>query len=57
MVRPRGRPRERTDGVHGKLIVLHVLAKDVGDAGRPSLALEFGMIRRVAYAFSELNPC
>ena len=38
----------QTEGVHGKLIVLHVLAEDIGDAGCPSPPLEFGMVRRIA---------
>ena len=36
----------QTERVHGQLVVFHVLAEDVGDAGCPSLPLEFGMIRR-----------
>src|ERR1700723_1916281 len=45
----------QTERVHGKLIVLHVLAEDIGDAGCPSLPLEFGMIRRIAVHLLELN--
>src|SRR5208337_1073223 len=45
----------QTEGVHGKLIVLHVLAKDIGDAGCPSLSLEFGVIGRIAVYLLELD--
>src|SRR6202051_258752 len=45
----------QTEGVHGKLIVLHVLAKDIGDAGCPSLPLEFVMIRGVRVNLLELD--
>jgi hypothetical protein len=31
----------QAERVHGKFIVLHVLAEDIGNAGRPSLPLEF----------------
>ena len=34
----------QTEGVHGKLIVLHVLAKDISDSGCPSFPFEFRMI-------------
>ena len=42
--------------VHGQLVVLHVLAEDIGHAGDPSLPLEFGMIRRVRVHLLELDP-
>ena len=45
----------QTEGVHGKLIVLHVLAEDIGNAGSPSLPLEFGMIRRIGEHLLELD--
>src|SRR5260370_13792783 len=41
--------------VDGQLIVLHVLAEDIGNAGRPSLPLEFGVIRRVGVHLLELD--
>src|ERR1700730_10173857 len=46
----------QTEGVHGKLIVLHVLAKDIGNAGCPSLPLEFGVIRGIRVNLLELYP-
>ena len=42
--------------VYGQLVVFHVLAEDIGDAGRPSLALEFGMICRVGVHLFKFNP-
>src|ERR1039458_5608952 len=45
----------QTEGVHGELIVLHVLAKDIGDAGCPSLPLEFAMIGGVGVNLLELD--
>ena len=45
----------QTEGVHGQLIVLHVLAEDIGDAGCPSLPLEFGMIRGIGVHLLELD--
>src|SRR5713101_4089300 len=45
----------QTERVHGQLFVFHVLAEDIGDAGCPSLPLEFGMIRRIAVHLLELN--
>ena len=45
----------QTEGVHGKLIVLHVLAKDIGDAGAPSLPLQFSVIRGIAVYLFELD--
>jgi hypothetical protein len=45
----------QTQGVHCKLIVFHVFAKDVRNAGRPSLPLEFGMIRGIGVHLLELN--
>ena len=33
--------------IDGQLIILHVVAEDIGHAGGPSLPLEFGMVRRV----------
>lgn len=51
------RPRGQTEGVHRELIVPHVLAEDIGDATRPSLALEFGMTAALVYAFLNSTPC
>src|ERR1700731_3122988 len=45
----------QTEGVHGKLIIFYILAKDIGDAGCPSLPLEFGMIRGVVVHLLELD--
>ena len=45
----------QTEGVHGKLIVFHILAKDIGNAGCPSLPLEFGMIRGIGVDLLELD--
>src|SRR6202161_3079431 len=45
----------QTERVYGKLIVLHILAKDIGDAGCPSLPLEFGMIRGGGVHLLELD--
>src|ERR1700685_1504118 len=42
--------------VHGQLIVLHVLAENVGHTGRPSFPLEFGMIRWVRVHLFKLDP-
>ncbi len=42
--------------IDGQLIVLHVVAEDIGHAGGPSLPLEFCMIRRVRVHLLELNP-
>jgi hypothetical protein len=56
LVRPESHDGQ-TEGVHGKLIVFHILAKDIGDAGCPSLPLEFGMIRGVAVHLLELDAC
>ena len=41
--------------IDSQLIVLHVVAEDIGHAGGPSLPLEFGMIRRVRVHLLELN--
>src|SRR6202045_1019715 len=45
----------QAEGVHGKLIIFYILAKDIGDAGCPSLPLEFGMIRGVGVHLLELD--
>src|SRR5208282_3138302 len=45
----------QTQWVHGQLIVLHVLAEDIGDAGCPSLPLEFGVVRRIGVHLFELD--
>jgi hypothetical protein len=37
----------QAERVPGKFIVLHVLAEDIGSAGRPSLPLEFEVICRI----------
>src|ERR1017187_2332431 len=54
LVRPEAHDGQ-TEGVHGKLIVFHILAKDIGDAGCPSLPLEFRMIRGVGVHLLELD--
>src|SRR5260370_85885 len=45
----------QAEWVDGQLIVLHVFAEDIGNAGRPSLPLEFGMIRRIGVHLLELD--
>jgi hypothetical protein len=45
----------QTEGVHGKLIVLHVLAKDISDCGCPSFSFEFRMISGIRVHLFELN--
>src|ERR1700676_1620072 len=55
LVGPEAHDRQ-TKRIHGKLIVLPILAKNIGDAGYPSLPLEFGMIRWVAVYLLELDP-
>ena len=49
--------QRETEGIDLNLVVLHNGAEDIGDAGRPTLALELGMVRRVCEDFHELNPC
>src|SRR5262252_1448188 len=46
----------QTEGVHGKLIVLHVLAKDISDCGCPSFPFEFRVISWIRVHLFELNP-
>ena len=52
---------EANDGqperIYGQLVVLHVLAKDVRDAGGPSFPLDLGMIRRVRKHLFEFDSC
>src|SRR5260370_25433941 len=45
----------QAEWVDGQLIVLHVFAVDIGNAGRPSLPLEFGMIRRIGVHLLQLD--
>src|SRR3984957_2036449 len=45
----------QTEGVHGELIIFHILAKDIGHAGCPSLPLEFGMIRGIGIYLLKFN--
>jgi len=42
--------------IDGQLVVLHVLAEDIGDAGSPSFALDLGMICRVRKHLLEFDP-
>ena len=41
--------------IDGQLLVLHLLAEDVGDAGGPLLPLEFAMIRGIRINLLELD--
>ena len=45
----------QSEGIDLYLVVLHHGAEDIRDAGRPTLALEFGMVRRIGEDFHELN--
>jgi hypothetical protein len=38
--------------IDSQFVVLHVLSEDIGDAGRPTLALQFGMIRGFVKTFT-----
>ena len=45
----------QSQGIDGQLVVLHVLAEDIGDAGGPSFPLDLGMIRRVRLHLFEFD--
>ena len=45
----------QAERIDGQLVVLHVLAEDIGNAGCPLLPLEFGMVRGIREHFLELD--
>jgi hypothetical protein len=47
----------QSERIHGKLVVLYVLPEDIGDGSRPTLALQFAMVRRIRKHLQILNAC
>ena len=45
----------QSERIHGQLVVLHVVAEDVGNGGRPTLALQLAMVRGIGEYFLKLN--
>src|SRR5579884_4567884 len=45
----------QAERIDGQFVVLYHLAEDIGNAGRPSLTLEFGVVGRIGVDLLKLN--